>query len=260
MTEVSLIPVKDLRTIKRLPPTIRGTVYEAMLLAVSEELALWRCFIGEVKTTFYDVDLVDESRLRAIAETFGVPFITNIKSGIDWTREEVRSIPFKIFYKGTATLYRSFIAAVDRFGEVYIYTYRADLSGIARSMVSPFSEAEITPQNKPFRHRSSGDFSGIVKSFISLDDGYRLDSTGAVWHLDTELSEISTNHIGVEYWIDRLIDRKIVKENESVQEFLMTREYLDFLNKSMEFGRRTKEVPHIGSQLNVQTDKSGMYN
>jgi hypothetical protein len=260
MTGFSLIPVKDLRTIKRLPPTIRGTVYEAMLQAVSEELAIWRASIEEVKTTFYDVDLVDVSRLEDIAEMFGVPFIANIRSGIDWMREEVRSIPFKIFYKGTTTLYYSFITAVDRLGEVYIYTYRVDLNGIARSMLPPFNEAAIVTQNKPFRHRSRGDFSGVVKSFISLDNGYYLDSTGAIWHLDTEFSEISTNHIGIEYWIDRLIERSIVDENGEAQEFLMTKEYLDFLNKSMEFGRRAKEVSHIGSQLNIQTDKSGLYN
>jgi hypothetical protein len=258
---IGVIPVKNLHTVKRIPPTIRGTVYEAMLQAVSEELAIWRAGIGEVKTTFYDVDLVDIDRLTALANEFGVPFITTVKSDLTWLREEVRAIPFKIFYKGTTTLYTSFITAVDRFGEIFVYTYREDLGGILKSMKSPFLEAEVTPQNKPFRHRSRGDFSGTIKTWISLDDEYNLDAGESLWRLDTSSSEISTNHIGIEYWIDRTIQREKKQDGQSViEDFLMTKEYLDYLDACMEFGRRTKEVPHIGSQVSVQTDMTGLFN
>jgi hypothetical protein len=256
-----VIPVKDLHTIKRIPPTIRGTVYEAMLQAVSEEFSIWRAAIGEVKSSFYDVDLADINRLTALANEFGVPFITTVRSDLNWLREEVRAIPFKIFYKGTATLYASFITAVDRFGEIFIYTYREDLGGITKSMKYPFSEAGMTPQNKPFRHRSLGDFSGTIKTWISLDNEYSLDAGESLWRLDTSSSEISTNHIGVEYWIDRIIPREKIEGGRIViEEFLMTKEYLDYLDAGMEFGRRTKEVPHIGSQLAVQTDLTGLFN
>jgi hypothetical protein len=258
---IGIAPIKDLHTVRRIPPTIRGTVYEAMLQAVSEELAIWRAGIGELDASFYDVDLADISHLIALANEFGVPFITTVRSDLNWLREEVRSIPFKIFYKGTATLYNSFISAVDRFGEVYIYTYREDLGGIAKSMKSPLLEAEITLQNKPFRHRSRGDFSGTIKTWISLDNEYNLDAGESLWRLDTSSSEISTNHIGIEYWIDRIIQREKIEGGRSIlEELLMTKEYLDYIDSSMEFGRRTKEVPHIGSQLSVQTDLTGLFN
>jgi hypothetical protein len=255
------MPERSLHTVKRIPPSIRGTVYEAMLQAVSEELAIWRSAIKEIKTNFYNVDLADMTRLIALANEFGVPSITTVKSDLNWFREEIRAIPFKIFYKGTATLYTSFIAAVDRFGEIFVYTYRKDLRGIAKSMKSPFSESETTPQNKPFRHRSRGDFSGTIKAWISLDNEYNLDAGESLWRLDTSSSEISTNHIGIEYWIDRTIQRERTEGGRIVSEnFLMTREYLDYLDDSREFGRRTKEVPHIGSQLVVQTDLTGLFN
>jgi hypothetical protein len=258
---IGVIPIKDLHTVKRIPPTIRGTIYEAMLQAVSEELAIWRASIGETKTSFYDVDLADIDRLTTLANEFGVPFITTVKSDLNWLREEVRSIPFKIFHKGTATLYISFISAVDRLGEVFVYIYREDLGGIAKNMKSPLSEAENTPQNKPFRHRSLGDFSGTIKTWISLDNEYHLDAGESLWRLDISSSEISTNHIGIEYWIDRIIQREKKEGGHKVlEELLMTREYLDYVDASMEFGRRTKEVPHIGSQLSVQTDLTGLYN
>jgi hypothetical protein len=258
---IGVIPVKDLRTVKRIPPAIRGTVYEAMLQAVSEELAVWRAGIGERKTILYDIDLADVDRLTALATEFEVPFITTVKSDIDWLREEVRAIPFKIFYKGTTTLYTSFITAVDRFGEIFVYTYREDLGGISKNRKSPFLEAEVTPQNKPFRHRSGGDFSGTIKAWIVLDDAYSLDAGESLWRLDTSSSEISTNHIGIEYFIDRLTQRE---KNEGgavvLEDFLMSKEYLDYMDACMEFGRRTKEVSHIGSQLSVQTDLTGLFN
>lgn len=257
----SITPAKNLYTVKRIPPTIRGTVYEAMLHAVSEELAVWRESIKEIKLSFYDIDLIDRDRLIALANEFGVPFITTVKNDLFWLREEVRAIPFKIFYKGTTTLYSAFISAVDRVGEIFVYTYREDLGGISRSVLSPFSEAEITPQNKPFRHRSRGDFSGTIKTWISLDDGYSLDAGESLWRLDTSSSEISTNHIGIEYWLDRIIQREKTEGTQTVlEELLMTKEYLDYMDTSMEFGRRTKEVPHIGSQLSVQTDLTGFFN
>jgi hypothetical protein len=258
---IGVIPVKNLHTVKRIPPAIRGTVYEAMLQAVSEELAIWRAGIGELKTSLYDVDLVGIDRLTSLVTEFGVPFITTVKSDLNWLREEVRAIPFKIFHKGTITLYRSFIAAVDRFGEIFVYTFREDLGGILKSMKLPFDEAEITPQNKPFRHISKGDFSGTIKAWILLDNEYSLDAGESLWRLDTDSSEISTNHIGIEYWIDRTIQREKIEGDKIIlEEFLMTKEYLDYMESSMEFGRRVKEVPHIGSQISVQTDLTGLYN
>jgi hypothetical protein len=253
--------LKDLHSVKRIPPSIRGTVYEAMLQSVSEELAIWRSSIGKIKETFFDVDLVDIERLTVLANTFGVPFISSVKDDIDWFREEVRSIPFKIFYKGTTTLYRSFFLAVDRLGEIYVYTYQSGLSELSPSMLNPLNGVEDTPQNLPLRHRSRNDFSGVVKTWISLDENYFLDSDETLWKLDVNSSETTTNHIGIEYWIDRIIYRESVKNGQKIsEELLMSKEYLDYLSVSMDFARRTKEVPHIGSQLSIITDTTGLCN
>ena len=258
-----LDPEMDLKTIKRFPPSIRSTIYEIMLEAVSEELSLWRDSIRLQKTSFYDVDLMDINRLTEICGTFRVPFITSVKSDMVFLREEVRTIPFKIYFKGTPTLYKSFFYAIDRYGEMFIYVYRADVDNIVRSMFEPFDDAILTPQNLPFRHRSKGDFSGSIEDWLKLDTGLFLDAGDALWRLDTSASEISTNHIGLEYFIDRIIVRKdldLITNIETENEYLMTKEYLDYMNQSIEFARRTKEVPHIGSQISVQTDVSGLCN
>jgi hypothetical protein len=261
--EELLVPVKDLKTTKRFPPSLRGTIYESMLEAVSEELSIWRESIREQKTSFYDVNLMSLERLTEICKTFGVPFVTSVKSDMLFLREEVRSIPFKIYFKGTPTLYKSFFYAIDRYGEMFIYIYRADINNIMRSMLEPFNEAYQTPLNLPFRHRSRGDFSGSIEDWLKLDSGLYLDAGDAMWRLDTSATEISTNHIGLEFFIDRIISRKdidIAIGTETINEYLMTKEYLDYINKNMEFARRAKEVPHIGSQLSIQTDTSGLCN
>ena len=256
----------NLQTTKRVPPSLRGTIYESMIEAVSEELALFRQQVREQKTSFYDVDTMSLDRLIEISKTFGVPFITSVKSDIDFLREEIRAIPFKIYYKGTPTLYKSFFYAVDRFGEMFIYTYQADIDSIVRSMQSPFEEASQTPSYLPFKHLSKGDFSGKLEEWVKLDSGLYLDAEDAftsTWTLDTSSSEISTNHIGLEYFIDRIIKRiDIDKETglEIENEYLMTSGYLEYLSQSIEFARRTKEVPHIGSQLSIQTDITGFCN
>jgi hypothetical protein len=152
---------------------------------------------------------------------------------------------------------------MDRYGEMFIYTYRKDIKGITRSMLLPFKDAQFTPPNLPFRHQSRGDFSGTLEDWLKLDTGLYLDAEDALWNLDTSASEISTNHIGLEYFIDRIIIRRdadSVTGIEKETEYLMTKEYLDYINRSIEFARRAKEVPHIGSQLSIQTDITGLCN
>lgn len=255
--------VVDLKTTKRFPPSLRGTVYGFMLEAVSEELSVWRDAIRQRNMSFYDVDLMDVDRLTEICGAFGVPFITSVKSDVFFLREEVRSIPFKIYYKGTSILYKSFFYAVDRFGEMFVYIHRVDANSFIRDKSPPFDAAALTPPNLPFRHRSQGDFSGGVKGYLTLDDGRSLDAENSLWTLDVATSEISTNHIGLEYFIDRIITRKDVDSLtgvETTNEYLMTKEYLNYMGQSVEFARRAKEVPHIGSQLSIQVDVSGRCN
>jgi hypothetical protein len=99
--------------------------------------------------------------------------------------------------------------------------------------------------------------------WLKLDTDRYLDAGDALWKLDTSATEITTNHIGLEYFIDIIISRKdvnITTGAETINEYLMTKEYLDYMNRSMEFARRAKEVPHIGSQLSVQSEADGLCN
>ena len=242
----------ELHTEKRIPPAIKGTIYQAFLEAISEEIALFRSQMYAQKSSFYDTKTMEKERLIQISENFGVPFSTVVRDDINFLRQEVSNIGFKLFYKGTPTLYKSFFLAVDRFGEMFVYTYESAAAQLKKSMKDPCESANSTPKNLPFKFESKNDFSGTIKDYITLDSGLILDDSPA-FKLDTSNSRISSNHIGLEYFIDRTIEKNGL-------EYLMTDEYLLFLSENINWGRRCKEVPHIGSQLSVQTDLSGLTN
>lgn len=242
----------ELESEKRMPPSLKGTIYQIFLEAISEEIKLFRDRAEQQKTTFYDTAAMEKERLIQISENFGVPFSTIVRDDLEFLRQEVNNIGFKLFYKGTPTLYKSFFLSVDRIGQMFIYTYSSAADLLERSMKDPCDSAKVTPANLPFLFKSKNDFSGMVKDYVSLDSGLILDDSPA-FKLDTSNSKISSNHIGLEYFIDRLIEK-------NSKSYLMTDEYLIFMSENINWGRRCKEVPHIGSQLSVQTDLSGLIN
>ena len=242
----------ELKTEKRIPPAIKRTVFQAFVESISEEILELRKHIGWEKTSFFNVDTMAYERLIAISETFGVPFSTIVRNDIEFLRQEVKNIGFKLFYKGTPTLYKSFFASIDRIGQVFIYIYSSASDQLFRSIKIPMDSARVTDKNLPFLFESKNDYSGKIENWLTLDDGLIIDNS-PVWRLDTSNSLMSSNHIGFEYFIDRIIERK-------GKEYLMTNEYLMYIMENVEWGRRCKEVPHVGSQLSIQTDLSGLTN
>ena len=242
----------ELETEKRIPPSLKGTIYQIFLEAISEEIKLFREQARQQKTSFYDTTSMEKERLIQISENFGVPFSTVVRDDIEFLRQEVNNIGFKLFYKGTPTLYKSFFLSIDRIGQMFSYIYSSAAKLLQRSMEDPCDSAKTTAANLPFLFKSKNDFSGIIKDYVTLDSGLILDDSPA-FKLDTSNSKISSNHIGLEYFIDRIIEK-------GSKQYLMTDEYLLFLSENINWGRRCKEVPHIGSQLSVQTDLSGLTN
>jgi hypothetical protein len=254
--------VTNLRTEKRLPPSLRGTIYEAMVKAIAEEIWEYRQSVKQQKQSFWDAASMDRERLIQISQTSNVLFTASLDETEEFVRQEILAIPFKIEYKGTATLYKSFFLAAGRIGQVFIYYYQSTSQAIIRSAKNPIADLPIIPPGVTFLYESENDFSGFIENVLTLDSKLRLDieAGGVLWTLDTNDNQITVNHIGLEFYIDRII-KKMVITNEGIfeREFLMTNEYLNFIRVNTEYGRRTKEVPHIGSQLSIQTDLSGVF-
>jgi len=246
----------ELRIEKRIPPSLKNTIYESMAKAIAEEMYEYRRDVKKQKQSLWDASEMDKERLIQISKTFDVPFTASLDNTEEFARQEILAIPFKIKFKGTATLYKSFFLAANRIGQIFIYYFQSASNALIRYAKDPIADLPIIPPGETFIYYSSNDFSGFVEEEQHLDTGLRLDVGDPLWTLDTKDSQITSNHIGLEYVIDRIIT-KIVNGKE--KEYLMTAEYLNFISVNMEYGRRAKEVPHVGSQLNIQTDLSGTF-
>jgi hypothetical protein len=254
--------VTNLRTEKRLPPSLRGTIYEAMVKAIAEEIWEYRQSVRQQKQSFWDAAAMDRERLIQISQVSNVPFTASLDETEEFVRQEILAIPFKIKYKGTATLYKSFFLAAGRIGQIFIYYYQTASQAIIRSAKNPIPDLPIVPPGVTFLYESENDFSGFIENVLMLDSKLRLDIVAGsfLWTLDTNDNQITVNHIGLEFYIDRIIKKMVITdESISEREFLMTNEYLNFIRVNTEYGRRAKEVPHIGSQLSIQTDLSGVF-
>jgi hypothetical protein len=254
--------ITALRTEKRLPPSLRGTIYEAMVKAIAEEIREYRQAVKQQKQSFWDAAAMDRGRLIQISKTSNVPFTASLDETEEFVRQEILAIPFKMKYKGTATLYKSFFLAAGRIGQVFVYYYQSASHAIIRSAKNPVADLSVIPPGKTFLYESENDFSGFIEDALKLDSNLRLDieTGGAIWTLDTNDNLITINHIGLEFYIDRIIKKMVVTDDGTFErEFLMTNEYLNFIRVNTEYGRRAKEVPHVGSQLSIQTDLSGIF-
>lgn len=255
------MPYTDLKMHERLPSSLKNEFWINVLEAFEEEFKL----IYEEKhnplINIFNVDEMDVTRLREISRLLGVEFDSTVNDSVEFLRREVENIPFKVGYKSTAILYRSFPKALGRIGQLFLYFYKASSEDILRNSEDILNNLSGHNYEKPLLHRSRGDFTGFFEDPLRLDTNLTLDppNEDEIWTLDTVDSEISSNHIGIELFIDRIVEKDVVNASgESFsKEFLMTWEPLDFIKANFEFARRVIEVPHIGSQLNIILDSSG---
>jgi hypothetical protein len=210
--------ITALRTEKRLPPSLRGTVYEAMVKAIAEEIWDYRQAVRQQKQSFWDVAAMDRERLIQISKTSNVPFTASLDETEEFVRQEILAIPFKIKDKGTATLYKSFFLAADRIGQIFIYYYQSASHAIIRSAKNPIADLPIIPPGETFLYESENDFSGFIENALTLDSNLRLDieAGGVLWTLDTNDDQITINHIGLEFYIDRIIKKTIATDEGSL--------------------------------------------
>jgi len=255
----------ELVSVDRLPPALQNAFWESFANAVEEEI-LRMIALFEEKKIMYDTNLMTEDQLREISVLLGVVFNATVDDSIEFLRKEVQAIPFKIMYKATIVLYQSFIKALSRIGQVYVYLYKSSSEAIIRSAEDILLQINAHDPLKPWIHYSAENFTGILEDALKLDDGLILDiedSEGDTWTLDTVDSEITTNHLAIEFYVDRLITKSVLNEDTGLfedKEYCITWEYMDFVQVNLDFSRRAIEVPHVGCHLNFITDNSGNVN
>jgi len=329
--------MQALRLEKKLPPSHRGGFWSVFIDAVDFELQNLYARIG-TKKSFFNVHTMEVPDLIDLSSLLGVTFDANLISTPAYIRGEVAEAPFKILYKDTPALYLSFAKAVNRQMQLFVYYYKAISNTLVRSALDPLTYiGQYVVDGKynqiPWTYYSTNNFTGQEQTFSTLDaqPQFQLDSQLNALILDNLQTTTSTNHLGFEYEIDRLVFTRydasrggqvkvswlavagastynvywgsssfITKLNSlflintasltythagttdgqvyyymvialdslgheigpaTVQiPFLMTNEYLNYLTDSVVPVRRVKEVPHVGSQLNLICDNSGSTN
>lgn len=256
--------ISVLNSIDRLPPSIRSDFWIAFTKAFEDEILEMISQI-ETKKTIYDIENMTYDQLLEITEILGVPFNATINDSIDFLRSEVRAIPFKIQFKDTVIVYQSFYKALSRLGQVYVYFFKTSSDSIVRSTKNLLLDLGGQDVTTPYIHRSAENYTGFIENALKLDTGLVLDveNEGEIWTLDTVDSQITTNHLGVEFFIDRLITKSWLNPETrqfEPREYLMTWEYHDFVQVNVDFSRRVVQVPHVGSHINIVLDNSGFVN
>jgi hypothetical protein len=255
------MPYTDLKMHERVPSSLRNDFWQNVLEAFEEEFKLIYQEKHNPLINVYNVDEMEVDRLREISRLLGVEFDSTVNDSVEFLRREVENIPFKVGYKSTAVLYKSFPKALGRIGQLFLYFYKASSEDILRNSENILLALPGHDYSKPILHESRGDFTGFFEDPLRLDTNLTLDPPNEeeIWTLDTVDSEISSNHIGIELFIDRVMEKDVfdVTGASISKEFLMTWEPLDFIMANLDFARRAIEVPHVGSQLSIILDPSG---
>jgi len=247
--------------IRKIPLSMRNPVWSAFMSALEDEISLMREVIAE-KQALYNTEEMDYDRMVELSGLLGVKFDASITDSEEFVRREIQAIPFKIKYKSTKLLYNSFFKSLDRIGFTYIYYFLNSSEGLVRNtkgLLDGIAEHDFI---SPWIHEPSDEDNGYTYSTLLLDEGRTLDDD-PTWSLDSDTFRVSSNHIGLEFIVDRIITKNY-RNSENVllldQEFLMTREYIDYIQKNVAFSRRLKEIPHIGAQLNCFCDSTKTVN
>lgn len=242
--------VKDL-----LPPNLRTQFWFDFADVVEEELRLLKDRIKE-KELLYDVaNLNDKGELIDIAKSLGYTPDLSLDDSLENVKNNVNSVTFRIRNKTNYISYEYIFKTVPYPGEVFILYYednklqRATIPVL--QMMSDLGTSE-QPYNEPFTYVAEENYRQFLFSQLFLDMGLRLDSSSRPWALDEFSSSSATNHLAIEYALNRII-------TQDGEEFLMTPSYLNYLFNAVDYTRKVTEVPHVGSQLSLIMDQTGYY-
>lgn len=220
------------------------------------------------KKSLINYKLMDRDQLIDVSKTLGVPIDLSVDSSIDFLKKEIASAPFRIRWKASAKLYKSFFQVFKRTGVVYLY-YKSG-SNLIRDAKSLIGYLDPSDLSKPYYQPSTENFSGYIQLDNKLDSGLKLDED---WRLDNKTSRTNTKHIAVEVIVDTvyysgtagLAPSQDLPPSESLAPsaqvvYLMDNSYFSYLLTNVKASRKVSEVIHVGCQLSAVVDNSRYYN
>lgn len=228
-----------------------------------QNIPLWRDFLDAVtlelnrfktevakKASYYDIDAyTDIEELKDFSTSFGYPPILNIAGDdLDYLKQDTKSLPFKIKNKGTLYYYHYIFNLIPYSGGVYSFLYDTAETTLFRAIDIPDTIIDL----------DLADFTEPFVKVASIVDGYTYGPTkygidAYIDYLDDQAVTVTrTKRLGIEYAIEEVL-------TVDSTEYLMTSNYLRYLERATDYGRKASTTPHVGAQLNLLIDETGFY-
>lgn len=265
---------------KKLPPNMRSQFWIDLIDAIEEESnEVTKPKIAE-KANLYNIEEMDYERLLEVSELLSLPFDVSINNDIEFLRQEIKAIPFRVKWKATVKLFKSFFNAIKRNGNVYVYYY--DGMNLVRDTESLLYSITGHIPNLPYNHLSKDNFSGSIITQLKLDSGLKLDDG---WQLDNAAVKRNTNHFALEIFLDThffsgtegsapdsglypstgLAPSPSLPPSQTLAPlpriaYLITPEFFSYLYTNVQESKKIINVVHVGCQLNCVVDNSRFYN
>ena len=225
---------------------------------------LWIDFMGAIATELQlqkqqimntrnvkNIYEMQEDDLIAYAQQFGYTPNLVIDNSLQFTLEEIKSIPYRIRNK---TTYNGYIFGFKRLGvvgDVFNLFYNGLKLVKAINWVTTFNNLSVFPNlSLPFDEIVPiKNFSVInTQTILQLDTGEILDAPNP-WYLDMNTITIPVKHLAVEYFLDKI----------QTDGTLINPSYMIFYENEVTYNRRVAVYPHVGAQLAIITNDSGYY-
>lgn len=237
-----------------LPKVMQSDFWAEFLDCVDTELELFKSDKCTPKQNILNArELSTVTDLQKITTMFGYYPDTTINGSVDFFKEEINSIAFRIKRKTTYPAYDYIFKTVPITG----YVYNIFWDDIA--LVKAWDETEIETYlaahdfSQPFIYTiPEYYYSFFIDDPFALDEGHTLDDG---LYLDTNVFQETTHHLAIE-----IVPITLAFTVDSTEPYLMTDDYLDYIQHYVNYNRKVTEVPHVGVQLNLITDTSRYYN
>lgn len=209
--------------------------------------------------TLNDESEIFREQFLAIPDTFGYPIDLSIRDDLSFVRSEIESISFRKNFKTTTIGYEYSYKNIEKDGQVFLIYWTDAEQKLVRAESSQnirnFEDTVVTDFTVPYLYLSEKEIEEYFLGEIEYD---QLDSVGNELEYDQEniFYDISalkkaTKHIAIEYFLNEIF-------TEEGKDYLIQNNYLDFLKSRALYNRRVVQVPHVGSQLSIILDPSGI--
>ena len=256
---------------KKLPPNMRTPVWCDLMDAIEEEVDFAYSEKISNKKSIYNTELMDYNRLIEISSLLRYPFDVSINNNVEFLREEVKAIPFKIKNKGTVKLYKSLFPAIKCIGGIFLYYYNGE--NLVRHTESLLKNANTFIPYDPYFHYPIENYSGNKVENERLDNDLFLDSDPS-WRLDSFSSKRITKHFALEIYLNQyfysgtigaspdsglspsaglapspLLPPAVGLAPKPRIAYLITSEFFSYISLNVNQSKRVTDNVHVGCQL-----------